>query len=198
MRTAMVGGTVKGDRGTRDGAWWDGLERGERKMWCHSGSECWTRYREAEFKRNFTSHMLTPLQMNVCHSLFYDLLKVYLRAEENLHSLLPFQELFSPFICAVEGKWLFFLRWHGIAWKCFAYCVTWFGWCTFIFWVLLSEKIRLLVFYNVKKMICELTSADVLLERATLLAKCYLANLHLETRILLFSVDKAEQKYEVK
>lgn len=61
------------------------------------------------------------------------------------------------------------------------------------FWILLHEKIKLLVFYKVKKMICDLTSAKVLLERDTLPAKHYLSNLHVETRILLFSVDKAEQ-----
>lgn len=62
----------------------------------------------------------------------------------------------------------------------------------------MHEKIKLSVFYKVKKMIYSLTSAEVLLERTTLLAKHYLANLHLETHTLLFSVDKAEQKYEVK
>lgn len=56
MRSAMVGGTVKGDRGTEEGvtgAWWDGLERGERRRRGHSVSECWPRYGEAEFKKEF-------------------------------------------------------------------------------------------------------------------------------------------------
>lgn len=56
MRTAMVSGTVKGDRGTGEGvtgAWWDGLERGERRQRGHSGSECWPRYGEVEFKKEF-------------------------------------------------------------------------------------------------------------------------------------------------
>lgn len=59
------------------------------------------------------------------------------------------------------------------------------------FWVLLHEKIKLLVFCKVQKMICDFSGSAA--QKNSLPATHYFADLPVETHILLFCVDKAEQ-----
>lgn len=114
-------------------------------------------------------------------TLRYDLLKVCLRAKEKPHSLfiaLPRTVLSFPLWSGSQMFVLSEVAWQ--TWKCFAI------FCKLV-WLLhgLSYfRVLLHAFYKVKKMICDLSSAEVLLERTTLPAKHYLANIHVEAHIL--------------
>lgn len=138
MRTPMVDGTVKGERGTKEGvteAWQDGLERSEGRRRGRSRSECWPRYREAEIKEEFPWVFLEfylPYANTIANeymSLSFTTSWKFvweLRKNLTLFIALP-RTVLSFHLCVGSQVFLSELAWH--AWKCFAYFVTWFGCC---------------------------------------------------------------------
>lgn len=145
MRSAKVSGAVEGGSGVKG--------RSDRRLMTQAGE----RQRENErshwvqvqaqvqgrqnLGQNFISHVLTPQQMNTCHPPLQPsknyFLPTYarnwqLRKKLSLF-LLPYQELLFFRLCS--GSQIIVLSevaWHAC--KCFAYFVTWFGYCMHFFW----------------------------------------------------------------